>query len=67
LLAIAEEAFRMKTLVQYLFALLLVILGIALLCNPSQPAQTTSQLQPDPGANSQTVDRTAPRPLMRLA
>lgn len=57
----------MKTLLQYLFALVLVILGIALLCNPSHPAQTTSQLQVDPGSNSQVMDRPASQPLMRLA
>jgi hypothetical protein len=57
----------MKTLLQYLFALALVILGIALLCNPSQPAQTTSQLEVDPGSNSQVLDRPGSQPLMRLA
>ena len=57
----------MKTLLQYLFALVLVILGIALLWNPSQSAQTTSQLQVDPGSNSQVLDRPASQPLMRLA
>jgi len=57
----------MKTLLQYLFALVLVILGFMLLCNPSQPAQTTSQLQQDPGSNSQVLDRPGSQPLMRLA
>lgn len=57
----------MKTLVQYLFALVLIIFGIVLLCNPSRPAQTTSELQPDAGANSQTMDRATAGPLMRLA
>ncbi len=56
-----------KSLVQYLVALVLVLIGIALLCNPSRPAQTMSQLQPDAGANSQMMDRTPPGPLMRLA
>ncbi len=55
-----------KTLVQYLFALVLIIFGIVLLCNPSRPAQT-SELQPDAGANSQTMDRATAGPLMRLA
>ena len=57
----------MKTVLQYLFALVLVILGIALLCNPSRPAATTSELQSGPDTNSQVIDRPAPRPLMRLA
>ena len=57
----------MKSLLQYLFALALVILGFALLCNPSQPAQTTSQLQVDPGSSSQVIDCPGSHPLMRLA
>ena len=57
----------MKTLLQYLFALALVILRIALLWSPSQPAQMTSQLQVDPGSNSQVIDRPGSQPLMRLA
>ena len=63
----AKESLRMKTFAQYLVALVLVILGIALLCSPSRPAQTTSQLEPDSGANSQMMDRATSRPLMRLA
>ena len=43
-----ERTFRMKTVLQYLFALVLVILGIALLCNPSRPATMTSELQSSP-------------------
>lgn len=57
----------MKTLLQYLFALALVILGIALLCNPIRPATTTNALQSGPDSNSQFVDRPAPRTTMRLA
>ena len=57
----------MKTFLQYLFALALVVLGIALLCNPSRPATTTSELQVDPGSSSQVVDRPGSHPLMRLA
>jgi len=56
----------MKTLLQYLFALVLVILGIVLLCNPS-PAAVTCQLQSSPDSNSQLVNRPVLRPLMRLA
>ena len=57
----------MKTLLQYLFALALVILGIMLLCNPSRPAAVTSELQSAPDSNSQVLDRPANRPTMRLA
>jgi hypothetical protein len=57
----------MKTLLQYLFALVLIILGIVLLCNPSHPAETTSNLQAEPNSNSQAIDRPAFRPTMRLA
>ena len=57
----------MKTLLQYLFALVLVILGIALLCNPSRPTATTSELQSSPDTNSQVLDRPAFRTTMRLA
>jgi hypothetical protein len=57
----------MKTLLQYLFALALVILGIALLCNPSRPATTTSELQSGPDSNSRVLDRPGSQPLMRLA
>ena len=57
----------MKTLLQYLFALALVILGIALLCNPSHPAATTNALQSGPDTSSQVLDRPVPRPIMRLA
>ena len=57
----------MKTLMQYLFALALVILGIMLLCNPSRPAAVTSELQSAPDSNSQVLDRPANRPTMRLA
>jgi len=56
----------MKTLLQYLFALVLVILGIVLLSNPS-PAAVTCQLQSSPDSNSQLLDRPASQPLMRLA
>ena len=57
----------MKALLQYLFAILLVILGIALLCNPSRPTEMTSQIQTEQGSGSQAMDRPAFRPLMRLA
>jgi hypothetical protein len=57
----------MKTLLQYLFALALVILGIALLWSPSRPAATTCELQSSPDTNSQVLDRPAPLPTMRLA
>jgi hypothetical protein len=57
----------MKSLVQYLFAIVLVILGILLLCNPSHPTDTRSEVQADPGSNSQVLDRPAPLPTMRLA
>ena len=57
----------MKAVLQYLFALALVILGIALLCNPSRPATTTSELQSGPDNNSQILDRPGSQPLMRLA
>lgn len=57
----------MKTLLQYLFAVVLIILGIVLLCNPSRPAETTSNIQAPPNSNSQTIDRPAYRSLMRLA
>ena len=57
----------MKTLLQYLFALALVILGIVLLCNPSRPTATTSELQSGPDSNSQMVNRPVLRPTMRLA
>jgi hypothetical protein len=57
----------MKTVLQYLFALALVILGIALLCNPSRPATMTSELQSSPDSNSQMVNRPVLRPTMRLA
>lgn len=57
----------MKTFLQYLFALVLIILGIVLLCNPSHPARTTSELQSLPGSNSQVMDRPAFHPTMRLA
>ena len=57
----------MKTLLQYLFALALMILGIVLLCNPSRPAATTSELQSGPDSNSQVLDRPALRTTMRLA
>jgi hypothetical protein len=57
----------MKTLLQYLFALALVILGIVLLCNPSRPAATTSELQSGPDSNSQVLDQPALRTTMRLA
>ena len=57
----------MKTLLQYLFALALVILGIVLLCNPSRPTATTSELQSGPDSNSQVLDRPGSQPLMRLA
>jgi len=57
----------MKTLLQYLFALVLVILGVMLLCNPSHPATTMNALQSGPDSNSQMVDRPVLRPTMRLA
>ena len=57
----------MKTLLQYLFALVLVILGIMLLCNPSRPAETINALQAAPDSNSQVLDRPALRATMRLA
>jgi hypothetical protein len=57
----------MKTLLQYLFALALVILGIVLLCNPSRPAETTNAVQSGPETNSQVLDRPALRTTMRLA
>jgi len=57
----------MKSLVQYLIAIALVILGIILLCNPSRPAETTSQIQPEQGSHSQVIDRPVLRPTMRLA
>jgi hypothetical protein len=57
----------MKTLLQYLFALVLVILGIVLLSNPSRPAAVTCQLQSSPDTNSQMVNRPVLRPTMRLA
>jgi len=57
----------MKTLLQYLFALALVILGIVLLSNPSRPAATTSELQSGPDSNSQVLDQPALRTTMRLA
>jgi hypothetical protein len=57
----------MKSLVQYLVAILLVILGIVLLCNPSRPAETTSELQVTPDSNSQVIDRPAVGPTMGLA
>jgi uncharacterized protein YjeT (DUF2065 family) len=57
----------MKTVLQYLFALVLVILGIVLLCNPSRPATMTSELQSSPNTNSQVLDRPALRATMRLA
>ena len=57
----------MKTLLQYLFALALVILGIVLLCNPLRPTTTTSELQSGPDSNSQVLDRPGSQPLMRLA
>ncbi len=58
---------RMKTVLQYLFTLVLVILGIALLCNPSRPSTMTSELQSGPDSNSQVLDRPALRTTMRLA
>jgi len=57
----------MKTLLHYLFALVLVILGIVLLCSPSRPAETTNALQAAPDSNSQVIDRPVLRPTMRLA
>jgi len=57
----------MKTLLQYLFALVLIILGIMLLLNPLPPAETTSQIQPQQGSSSQPMDRAASHPMMRLA
>ena len=57
----------MKTLLQYLFALALVVLGIVLLCSPSRPQATTSELQSSPDTNSQVFDRPALRTTMRLA
>jgi len=57
----------MKTLLQYLFALVLIILGIMLLLNPLPPAETTSQIQPQQGSSSQPMDRPASHPMMRLA
>ena len=57
----------MKTLLQYLFALVLVILGVMLLCNPSHPATTMNALQSGSDSNSQMVDRPVLRPTMRLA
>ena len=57
----------MKTNLQYLFALLLVILGIMLLCNPSRPATTMNALESSPDSNSQMVNRPVLRPTMRLA
>lgn len=57
----------MKTLLQYLFALVLIILGIILLMNPLPPLETTSQIQPQQGTSSQPMDRPAFRPTMRLA
>lgn len=56
----------MKTLLQYLFALILILLGIALLRNPSPPAEMTSQIQPQQGSNAEPFDRPAFRPVMRL-
>jgi hypothetical protein len=58
---------KMKTILQYLFALVLIILGIMLLCNPSRPAETTSQIQTQQGSSTQPLDRPAFRPTMRLA
>jgi uncharacterized protein YjeT (DUF2065 family) len=57
----------MKTVLQYLFALVLVIFGIVLLCNPSRPATMTSEVQSAPDSNSQMVNRPVLRPTMRLA
>lgn len=57
----------MKSLVQYLIAVALILLGIVALCSPSRPTETTSQIQPDQGSHSQAVDRPAFRPTMRLA
>jgi len=62
-----ERTFLMKTLLHYLFALVLVILGIVLLLNPSRPAETTNALQAAPDSNPQMVDRPVLRPTMRLA
>jgi hypothetical protein len=62
-----DEENQMKTLLQYLFALALILIGIALLCNPSRPAETTSRIQPQQGSDSQPMDRPAFRPTMRLA
>ena len=62
-----ERILLMKTLLHYLFALVLVILGIVLLCSPSRPSETTNALQAAPDSNSQMVNRPVLRPTMRLA
>ncbi|HTV08585.1 MAG TPA: hypothetical protein VMD97_06045 [Candidatus Aquilonibacter sp.] len=57
----------MKSLVQYLVALLLVLLGILVLCNPPQPAKTTTVLRPTHGDNSQVAARPGFHVTMKLA
>jgi hypothetical protein len=57
----------MKSLMQYLVALVLVLLGIALLWNPSHPAQISSDVRPGQADSSRGIGRPAPGSLMRLA
>jgi hypothetical protein len=57
----------MKTFLQYLVAVILILLGIALLRNPPRPAETTSQIQPQQESTPQPLGRPAFRPTMRLA
>ena len=57
----------MKSLMQYLLALVLILLGIVLLCHPSRPAETTNQIQAQHGSDALAVHRPAFRPVMRLA
>jgi hypothetical protein len=57
----------MKTFLQYLVAVVLILLGIALLRNPPRPAETTSQIQPQQESTPQPLGRPAFRPTMRLA
>ncbi|HEV2578188.1 MAG TPA: hypothetical protein VGU25_13350 [Acidobacteriaceae bacterium] len=57
----------MKTILQYVVAAALIILGIILLLNPLPPAETTSQIQPQQGTSSLPMNRPAYRPMMRLA
>ena len=57
----------MKSFLQYLLAVALILLGIVLLCHPSHPAETTSQVQTQQGSDSQAMARPAFRPVMKLA